>query len=60
MLHFTFYTLHFTFFRPSGGRKVPPTDVKDHRSAYLSETATYYLISRRRMQAFLVNGKRKK
>ena len=27
--HFTFYTLHFTFFRPGGGRKMPPTDVKD-------------------------------
>ena len=24
-----FYTLHFTFFRPGGGRKVPPTEVKD-------------------------------
>ena len=24
-----FYTLHFTFFRPGGGRKMPPTEVKD-------------------------------
>ena len=27
--HFTLYTLHFTFFRPGGGRILPPTDVKD-------------------------------
>ena len=31
--HFTFYTLHFTLFRPGGGRKVTPTEVKDQSAS---------------------------